>query len=113
MISSYQTLNNSVSRLLTIPDTSHMHIALFYSVFAEWQTQNFPEWVCTSRKRLLALSRIKSPCSFHNSIKFLIKHKIIEYKPNFDHYKSTQIKIIFDLESDVNSLLLTQKEPNS
>jgi len=106
MIDPNQFLVSQTKKLLTIPGIKFMHSALFFAVFIEWQNQKYPEWIHTNRRRLLALSCIHSPISYHRSIKMLIKNKIIEYRPSYHPQEGSKIKFIMTTELDEYSLLL-------
>jgi len=112
MTSTHSILSSNVNKLLAIPGMKFMHASLFFSVFAEWQIQNYPEWIITNRRRLMALSCIKSPISYHRSIKMLVKNNLIEYKPSYHPQEGSKIKIVVVPELEMNSLLLPNKEPN-
>lgn len=99
-------LRTYVNKLISIRGIKFMHTALFMSVFTEWQIQDYPEWINTNRRQLMALSCIKSPVSYHRSIKMLVKNNFIEYRPSFHPLEGSKIKIIPVSEIDLNSLFL-------
>jgi len=94
MQNNHQVLNCTIAKLQSIKGIKFMHTALFFAIFTEWQTQNYPDWVKTSRRRLLALSNIRSPVSYHKSINILVKHGIIEYDRSFHPIDGSKIRII-------------------
>lgn len=94
MENNHQVLSCTIAKLQSIKGVNFMHTALFFAIITEWQRQNYPAWVKTSRRRLLALSSIRSPASFHRSIKILVNHGIIEYDPSFHPIEGSRIKII-------------------
>jgi hypothetical protein len=69
-------------------------LSLFIALLNCWLEQNCNEQFKITRKILMQQSKIPAISTYHRCLNKLISFGYIEYKPTYDHYKGSKVKII-------------------
>ena len=69
-------------------------LSLFIALLNCWLEQNCNEQFKITRKILMQQSKIPAISTYHRCLHKLISFGYIEYKPTYDHYKGSKVKII-------------------
>lgn len=69
-------------------------LSLFIALLNCWLEQNCNEQFKITRKILMQQSKIPAVSTYHRCLNKLISFGYIEYKPTYDHYKGSKVKII-------------------
>lgn len=59
------------------------HISLFLAIYHQWQANYFTDAIPIVRKKLMALSKIRSTSTYHKCIKDLVNIGAIRYEPSY------------------------------
>ena len=69
-------------------------LSLFIALLNCWLEQNCNEQFKITRKILMQQSKIPAISTYHRCLNKLISFGYIEYRPTYDHYKGSKVKII-------------------
>ncbi|GAC1312084.1 MAG: hypothetical protein NVSMB24_32860 [Mucilaginibacter sp.] len=72
---------------------SRTQLSLFIALLNCWLEQNCNEQFKITRKIVMQQSKIPAISTYHRCLNKLIAFGYIEYKPTFDHYKGSRVKI--------------------
>ena len=67
------------------------HISLYTALVALWQEQNYVHPFSVSRCKLMAVSGIRSPATYHKCLQLLVSRNYILYEPSFDPIKGSLV----------------------
>jgi hypothetical protein len=70
------------------------HLSLFLALFWTWHQNGYQEYFTVYRSDLMNLGKIKSIATYHKCMKDLSVLGYIEYRPAFDYYKGSQVRLI-------------------
>ncbi|OCX52796.1 hypothetical protein BEL04_00220 [Mucilaginibacter sp. PPCGB 2223] len=71
-----------------------VHLSLCMALSTYWQANHCRMPFRVTRKRLMELARIYSTATYHKCIKEMVAFGYIEYKPNYNYYKGTQVRLL-------------------
>ncbi|MFZ4797525.1 MAG: hypothetical protein ACOYMA_08515 [Bacteroidia bacterium] len=92
------THNVLVHALKTIENKqegSCLHTSLFITLYLHWCNDLNQPFFYTTRKIVMAQSKIKSIASFHKIISNLVEWGLIEYFPSYQPKSGTKYRIIY------------------
>jgi hypothetical protein len=75
---------------------SRTQLSLFIALLNCWLEQNCNEQFRITRKLVMQQSKIPAISTYHRCLSRLIALGYIEYRPTFDHYKGSKVKIILN-----------------
>jgi len=70
------------------------HISLYFGLIWLWSINEFSPKLKIARKELMALSHINSIVTYHKCIKDLTDFGYFEYRPSFNSYKGSEIRLL-------------------
>ena len=83
-----QTLLNAIQQDKGL---SPFPISLFTAMIALWQQQQYAHPFRISRCKLMEVSGIRSPATYHKCLKLLISRHYILYEPSFNPHRGSLI----------------------
>jgi hypothetical protein len=72
-----------------------IHLSLYLALFFCWKESGYQNSFKISRKRVMVLARIHSSATYHKCIREMAEFGYIVYRPNYDHFTGSQIKLVF------------------
>jgi hypothetical protein len=69
-------------------------LSLFVALLICWLDQNCVEQIKITRKSLMEQSKIPAISTYHRCLKELVALGYIDYKPTFDRYSGSKVKIM-------------------
>ena len=95
-----KSLASKYNRFIMSNEIRSSHISLLYAILLCQQNQDGKNPFRVTRNELMKLSRIRSFATYHKCLNDLKAAGNICYRPSFDKYKASRIKIL-DSETPV------------
>ena len=73
---------------------SPYHLSLYLALFWSWQKSGYQSSFPVCRKFLMTLAKIQSIATYHKCIREMSDFGYIEYKPSYNYYKGSRIKLL-------------------
>ncbi|MBB3056722.1 hypothetical protein [Mucilaginibacter gotjawali] len=70
------------------------HISLYTAILSLWQEQQYSTPFRVTRSRLMSISGIRSPATYHKCLKELIGQDYVIYEPSFDKHIASRITLV-------------------
>lgn len=89
----FHHLNDFISCMENKKKANPSHLSIFLALYYYWWLNGCKNPVRISRGEIMKTSRIFSTATYHKCMKELHFWKIIDYKPSFNPYKGSEVKI--------------------
>ncbi len=70
------------------------HVSAYHALLQLWITSNEKDSFYISRKKVMAISRIRSIATYHKCIKELVKFGYIKYQPSYNPYLGSKVWVV-------------------
>lgn len=87
---------NLIAKVLNRSDLNPFHIALYTALLKEFLLQNVSDKFRITRRKIMALSQIRSITTYHRCIKGLVRADLIKHHPSYHPKLGTEVEFVVD-----------------
>ena len=81
-----------MERMAVDPRLRQGHLGLWVALF--YMGTGYPDWFPVTRRQLMKYAGIRSVATYHKYLAELVSLAFIEYRPSYDPYRGSLVKLI-------------------